>query len=470
MINANKITRRSISIAIFTNNFDIDFLKFIDYSNNEVAVNKNAVRLEFPTRLYIQFYNEKVLPIEGTTQLKNIFALDSMINSKVFTLNKNEGTLTMCQQLYQYLTWLDSDRATQYSIYEFESYRSDIVRIVDDICTNPYNSEVFSDAVIYLNNRTTEIINLIQSNIEVLINKVEEIAYLYQNKENGLSDMSLDDLYNKANKLYMKNVQPCLEFVSPTFQLKGKETFTKAMERLINHFSQNDHITEALSYRYKLGMVTSYYKDIDRTAKRLQSYITNISIDREGYLAIENAFNDLVSSLDHYRHGKTTNIYFSSDHQFFENNLFFKGLSSFKNSNKFGKKINLSPDLIDKQLQVYYQDLMEKPIIKRNIRDELLVLNRHNKKIIERQQYLFDLLCITPLPNDEVNLYQYLYDLFLEMIPDFDLIDLLYITDKFKVLHKNHFLKYKREKFRIEDENYYLETTLILFKSNSDQI
>ena len=469
-----KINRREIIKEIFINNFDKEFLLFIDYATNNAKQHGNGSRLEFPVNLYLNFYNKHIIPLEKP-YLNNIFSLDAMSDgdNSFFSYDAQSGNLSFSYAIYEFFMWIDTERAVEYSNREFEGFREDVVKTVDQIVNADIGNEDYHEAKSYLSHLMGKIFSQINANIDVLNIRVDEIAEIYQDKENGLSQLPLDELYNKAIKLNVKNIQPCYEFTSPSTRLKNKETFTEAINRLTKFLRANNCTEDALYFQYKISSINNNYKPIGDVSRRLGHYIKNLTTDRKGYLASENIFSDLIKSLEEYRHGREKDINFTPANAFFQNNIFFSGLSDFKSSNNKNRlKINRVPELLDTQFKVHYESAMQKPLKKRQLKQRLLIKESKTIANSKRDSELFGQVMTMNPPTQTVEIYTFLNEYFNQIREDFTLPDLLYVANKFIVLHekpnsKNNKIKRIRDRYRAEDENYFFEYTGVMWIPDS---
>lgn len=458
-----KINRNEIFKQILTYKFEQDFFTFIDF----IHVNNTAN--EFPSILYHQFYQQKVRSVaitENDSALLNIMSLDSLLENGIFAYeDKNTGNLAMPEAVYSFLTFLDVSRSRQLNNIEFESFRARMQAIVATMISVNIQSDDYLEARNHFYSLLGNIISAIQLNLETLEYKVREISELYQQKEQGLNTISINDLFQQAQKLYDRNIQPFLEFIDPQGRMKEADTFIESLNKLY-HYYQKEHLTEdANMIQYRGTSVTSYYKDINQLAGRVRQYLNILADDRKYFMVIEQAFNHLIESFEPLRHGRTYNRYLNADSKIMLMLSSLDGLSSFRS--RYSASFNRNPKNIMLQFKLYYADLQakernQKPRFLKPITDMSAVL------AFERINQIMNLISNLHLPAYIEDVYQYIYDDLVTTLEDMTLLDCLHGIGCVLSLVESNCLSSCDQRGRLMDEEYYLDYLVISYQKKDD--
>ena len=457
-----KINRNEIFKQILTYKFEQDFLLFIDF------INVNNTANEFPTMLYHKFYTQKVRAVakaQEDSALLNIMSLDSLIDNGIFTYeDKNTGQLAMPEALYSFLTFLDVSRSRQLNNVEFESFRARIEAIVSAMINMRSEDEDYIEAQQHFNTLMANIISAIKLNLEVLENKVSEITVLYQQKEQGTLTISIDDLFQQAQKLYDRNIQPFLEFIDPHGKMKEAETFIESLNKLY-HYYQKEQLTEAANIlQYKGTSVTSYYKDINKLAVRIRQYLNMLSEDRRYFMVIERAFNTLVESFEPLRHGRTQSRYLNANSKIMQSFTSLDGLSSFRRS--YSVCFNRNPSSIILQFKLYLLDLKENDTLSP---EKFLkpITDAKETLAFERVAHILNLIGVLPLPEYIEDIYQFVYEYLTQSLDNMTLLDCLHGISCLLSLVENKWIETDQRRNQLTDEQYYLDYLIMSYNRRS---
>ena len=124
--------------------------------------------------------------------------------------------------------------------------------------------------------------------------------------------------------------------------------------------------------------------------------------------------------------------------------------------------------MLDTQFKVHYESAMQKPLKKRQLKQRLLIKESKTIADSKRDSELFSQVMTMNPPAQTVEIYTFLNEYFNQIREDFTLPDLLYVANKFIVLHekpnsKNNKIKRIRDRYRAEDENYFFEYTGVMW-------
>lgn len=442
-----KVNRHEVIKEILVHQFQQDFYVFIDFINIHNTAN------EFPSTLYLQFY-EKVRA-KNDAALLNIFSLDVLVNNGFFAyIDKNTGRIAMSEGAYNFFAFIDVTRSRQLDHIEFESLRQDVQSTVAIIISAPKQSDDYQEAVNYFQAIIARVISAIKANLDVLHHRVGEISELYQQKEQGLATISINELFEKAQKLYDRNIQPCLDFIDSNRQMKETDTFTVSMTKLYRHYKSEAMEEAANMIQYKGTAVTSYYKDIDQLAERLRQYLLNLAEDRKYFMVIERAFDHLIDSFKPLRHGRKYNRFLHSESEIITLLTSLDGLSSFRHS--YSACFNRDPDKVMLQFKIFHLDLQQRSTAKPT---KLLqpITNMTETLAFDRMNQIFKLVSAVTLPDDMPDIYQYVYGYLEDQLDDMTLLDCLYGLSCLFSLMNSACIVQGDERNRLEDDQYYLD-------------
>ncbi|SNT69619.1 hypothetical protein [Psychrobacter sp. LV10R520-6] len=451
-----RINRQTIIKEIFANGFERDFFKFIDY------IHENNTASEFPKRLYLAFY-EKIVRVHKDNALKNIMSLDALVKSDVFVYdNKNSGMIGLSKAMYDFLVFLDISRSREFSSIEFANFRQNISATVKNIMANPSSSDDYKEAYTHFNKIINDILSEIKSNIEVLNIKVDEISDLYRQKEQGLCEISVIELYEKADKLYTRNIIPCLQFIDPAMRLQGGDTFIESLNNLQVFYEEKGLISDDIYIQYRKTAVTSYYKDLNRVTARLQHYLSSLAEDRKYFMVIERAFSDLVKSIEPLQHGRIQNKFLTADSKVLQHLNSLDGLFTFKQ--RYYKRLNrpLAQDDSMLAFKVWFEQIETRQIKPAPSKLKPLPMDM----IIEHEKDngIFDLMCEVNVPSRVDDIYLFVYETLFTALTDFSLIDVLYGIEYLLPLLDTNGLQQQNIRNKISDNKYFYEYIVLSYR------
>lgn len=458
-----KINRNEIFKQILTYKFEQEFFTFIDF------IHANNTASEFPAILYHRFYQQKVRSVAIATNdsaLLNIMSLDSLLANGIFAYeDKNTGNLGLPEAIYSFLTFLDVSRSRQLNNIEFESFRARIQAIVAKMISVNIESEDYAEARHHFYTLLGNIISAIQLNLETLEYKVREISELYQQKEQGLIKISIHDLFQQAQKLYDRNIQPFLEFIDPQGRMKEVDTFIESLNKLY-HYYQKEHLTEEANIiQYKGTSVTSYYKDINQLAGRVRQYLNILAEDRKYFMVIERAFDNLIESFVPLRHGRIQNRYLNPNSKIISMLTSLDGISSFSRS--YSTSFNRDPKNIMLQFKIYYADLQAQDR-KRDERFLKPIVDTNATLALERMTQILTFMSNLHFPQYIEDIYRFIYEYLAQKLKDMMLLDCLHGIGYFLSLVDNRYLSSRDQRKRLTDEEYYLDYLMISYQKKDE--
>lgn len=449
-----KIQRNVIIKTLLSHGFEKDFFKFIDYIHHHDTAN------EFPQMDYVRFFEEKVRPLKDNS-VSNIMSLDVLIASGIFEyFNKNTGRITLSKAIYELLTFLDISRSKQYGGITFREFRDNIDNVVTDIKASPVGSDDYIEAEQHFNKIIGEILSEIQQNIHVLDLKVAEIAKLYKEKEQGNSDISIGDLYERAEKLYTRNLLPCIEFINPDFQIQGKTTFLENLLALKQHYDAISHPELSVALQYRMTAVTSYYKDIQVVSERLKRYLSSLAEERKYFMVLENAFSELTKSVEALQHGKHHNKFLSADSDIAGHLSSLDGLSSFKQ--RYSQRLNRQDEKSLLQFKVYLENIHDQPLVSNQT--NLKPLPPDNNMAYKREKIIMNHMLEAEIADTMIDIYAYVYDFLRSKLSDFSLFDLLKGIEFYLPLLDTDGVHRANRRAQLDDGTYFVDYAVLMYK------
>ncbi|WP_131667690.1 hypothetical protein [Psychrobacter pygoscelis] len=427
--------------------FKNDFFKFIDYINSQGGA------LEFPEAYYVRFYNQKVLS-QDDASLKTILSLQSLLDGGIFThRDKLKGSLVLSKVVYDLLIFLDVSRNKELSLAKFESLRTQMLDITTNIVSSEIGSDTYQEHLQLFWELISQILTTIKENIRVLHHKVDEVAEQYQLLDSGERKHNVNELYQLAQKLHERYVQPCLEFINPDLQLVNSLNFVQAVDYLIHYYRDDGNEALAIAIQYKLTAITSYYKDIRELSERLLAYLYSLSEERRYFMAIEQRFNELMETFVAFRHGGRKNLYLTPELEDIAEMRCFDGLSAHKQS--FSVRFNRHPDKSMLQFKNYYEQIWRQPL-KPKV-DISQAPEAPDNKQKQRKNRIMQLTTCLPTGESIEDIHELIDSHLRATLPDFTLLDTLYGLEFYLPLLNKNNITQSRQRARLEDETYYLE-------------
>lgn len=438
------------------------FFQLIDYIDN------NDGTLEFPEHLYINLYNNEIC-IDEDANIHIHLSTESLLENGIFIHNdKNTGTITIERVIVDLLRFLDIKRARELTQFDFEHLRKRTVDITRDIMLFPAKSQNTKDATIAFNGLMSEIISKIKENVTGLSVQVESIAHDYKQYDAGDSTVTVIKLYKKVTKLYTRYVHPCYEFINPNMEMIGTISFSKAVQDLIEYYlsEEQKQYNLANSLQYRKTAITSYFKNISTLAHKLEQFTSHLEQDRFNFLAIESAYNELMTNISPLRHGKQRNKYLSKNSDIFSKFISLDGIST--HSAKYSAKLNWNAESINIRFKEYLSILNETNIHKK--RKTLKPLSSRKDITQERQIKITKILFNTNIPDNIQNIHEYISNILSAELSDFSLSDVLYGLESFTPIQVEAYEVTTTIRKRITDHTHYLDYIVTQLNKRSNNV
>lgn len=452
-----KVTKANITRAIFENHFENEFYKFIDYIQKEGTPN------EFPIIMYETFFNHFVIP-HPDKALLDILSISTLEESGFFTyICKKSDQVSLADQMVNFLSYIDDKRSAQLDHIQFESFRAEIETVVQSIRHSLINSDDYNEAIRHFNRVIGAIISNLKSNIETLDYKVSEIAESYKANQQGQSSITSEELYNRALRLYERNIQPCLQFIDPDNNLKQASTFIESLHALKDYYHENYLDDEALLVQYRMTSVTSYYKDIYAINRHLQRYLRSLSEDKKAFLVIEAVFSKLLDSLIPLRHGRTHHRYLNAESEIMQQMRCFDGLASHQKG--YRQLFNRDPERVNLQFKMHYLDIESKSIAQKPIVLKEINIDLALQQSVQRTDGILQLMFKMPLQSYIEDFYHYIHLYLDQTLEDYRLVDFLTALSCLVFYEKNLSVQTQSPQGRITDDEYYLEHIILSYNN-----
>ncbi|NHB59023.1 hypothetical protein G9F32_13485 [Acinetobacter sp. 194] len=435
------------------------FLRFIDY------INEHHSGGEFPKTLYIDFFERHIRAQAkldlSKANLIQLLSLESLIDNHIFADFPSTGQLVINKTVLDILSFLDTKRTRQLVNAQFEDMRKRTVDFANAIQHAEVGSQQYQEIVLGFKLLLNEIHSNVQENCMVLHSRLEGFAEEYRRFEIGESQLTIQDLYTQVNHLFLRNVKPFLDFTS-TDQILSVQSFHEAVSSIIDFFEGQCDIELSYQLSYRLTAITSYYKDIQDISERISRYLHQIGQDRSSYLAIENAFADLMQALEPLRHGGFKNIKLKPDAAFFDHLTVLDGLADHKK--KYQAKLNLAPENNRFSFEYYLERLYSKPYRETKIL-ERVALPKTIRLEETRKKAIMNFVAELALPEYMEDIYLFIHNELKQHFPDYSLKDILFGLEMLLPLLRSHF-KGENLRGRVEDERYYLEYSVLSWQKN----
>lgn len=308
---------------LFKDGLYISFYRLVDY-----AV-KNNTGTQFPRSLYVDIYRKDILNHKDP-MLADILTLDQMIKAGVILEpTKNSQLVSLHQDFFNFLIYLDSTKAKEFSNKEFEELRQSMRLVVDNLKSyaDEEDSDNFTESWVHFNNVVNNIISSLDRNLGKLSSSVDEIASIYNKIHKRETDITIADLYDKAVTLQDRYILPCYNFLDAERQL------IKMFVELRTFYEQRGDIAKATSVIQFEAPIASYRRKLNVIRDKLNSNLSNIRSERETLLAGEKLFNDLMESMNDVRTGRTRFYKLTNACPAFEDVNYFEGLYNHNSTN-----------------------------------------------------------------------------------------------------------------------------------------
>lgn len=426
------------------------FLVLLDY------IDEHGEALEIPEHIYLHVYRTMICNDEDEQDELHLSIPSLLDNGVLIHHDRAAGILTIAQIVIDLLRFLDVKRARELTNSDFNQMRSGLVNATQQVIEQQVDTELFDDAMRTFNTLMGEIHSKIKDNVATLGTQVNYLARDYKQFDAGSTDISVFDLYDRVSSLYNRFVLPCYEFISPSMDMVQTLTFSQAIQSLIDYFGEKDINRPEVAGRIQLRKtaITSYYKDIDALAKKLEKYSSHLEKERRDFLAIENAYSVLLDSMIPLRHGKKRRRTFKPDSDVFSLNNGLDGLSSHKN--RLSSKFNWEPGTTSMRFGAYKVALED--VISTSPAPALQPVPPDDEPDHQRQVDIMHALIKSPLESDVENLHQHLFGVLQDNISDAELRDLLYALEVVLPQYENTIRRSPDlRKNRIDDGRYFLD-------------
>lgn len=425
------------------------FYKFVD------TININASGMQFPIGQYSNFYADHVDVAGG--RYVHLLSIEALVNANVFVnIDRNSALITLSKEVYNILVWLDISRKKQLDSQLFESHRLDVIRLVKDLKRLPIGSQDFEEAHSFFYEKISDIQSDISENVRVLDDKVNQIADMYKKRELGAAEIGLDEIYDKALRIYNRNIMPCLEFINPYTELKQSTNLSETLRELEVYFESVGEIEESRRLQYRSRAVFSYYKDIGVVADRLSSYLTSISHDRRFFLSMEKAFGILLESIVPLRDGGIVRKKMNEKSKVFELTDIFDGLK--QSMTAFDARLNYSPDYAMDHFESYFELVQKRKLNKKTTNRKRPVPISIDADAERIETILSIAVVDIKIPDYIEDIQSYVWEQLQRFLPDATMLDFLPALEYFLGGLEDCFVRQRRQgRNRIADDNYYFD-------------
>lgn len=454
-----KLNRDAIISAIIAEKES--FLQFVDY------INQNNTGGEFPKKQYI-FYYENILAKKVQYEPHNhilqsylkLLSLDSLKDNMIFNEFPKTGMLIFNKLIIELLGFVDTKRNKQLFHAQFEMMRNNIIDYRKLIETSPIGSTNYNEALTGLIEKLGEIQCKVQENDLVLKSRVEEFSVEYYRFEQNQGNISLSDLYLQVESLYERNVHPFLQFTT-TDKIVVGGTFSEHLDGLIYFFEKNDDAQQSINLSYRKTGITSFYKDVLQTAKRVKYYLDELGKRKSHFLTNERAYAGLIEILESKRHGGIKHVKIHAKEPFFECINTFDGLSSHKQ--KYKTRLTIAPKENIGRFVYLIEKVREKSLSAKEAK--LVPLPPRQYTNLNRQVQVAKVMYGLKVPAHIEDMYQYIDQVLIENLPDYLLHDILYgIEAIFPRLRAE--LKGTDQRGRIQDNKHYLDYSVVQYSKD----
>lgn len=435
------------------------FFQLLDYIDDHDGA------LEFPEFIYLNLYNQ-IICNDADINIHTHLSIQSLLENGVFIHNdKNTGMISIELIIVELLRFLDVKRTKELTHFDFEQLRKRIVEITQDMISYAFGSQDYLDARSAFNGLMSEIHSKIKANVSALTAQVELLAKDYKQYDAGDPSISVFNLYDRVSTLYSRYVMPCLEFINPDMEMVRTKTFSKAVQRLIEHHSSDEikRYDSANAFQYRKTAITSYFKNLSALVKKLEQFSSHLEQDRNSFLAIQSAFSDLIEALIPLRHGLKRNKYLMPDDEFFLKYSSLDGLSERKS--KYSVRFNWDEYTPSLRFKEYLNVLEETGIKKKHT--PLLPMPSDINISQDRQIQITKLIYKTKTPEFILDIHQYIYNLLKESFTDFTLADVLYGYEAFIPLQPEERVVSTLNRKRMTDVTHYLYYIVLELRKES---
>ncbi|MDP3269803.1 MAG: hypothetical protein Q8M40_12275 [Legionella sp.] len=443
--------------------YQIVFFRLLDH------IDENDGALEVPEKLYLHSYNNIICADENDDAQYHL-SVNTLLENGVFIHHdKNAGIITIERVIVDLLRFLDIKRAKELTHFDFEQMRSQLSSSVNQILAQTQETQEFNDGMSTFHNLMSEIHSKIKENVNALTVQVDSLATEYKSYSAGSTDVSVFNLYDKVTSLFHRFVMPCYEFIDPSMEMVKTQSFSKSVDLLINFFGSTDIKDIGTSNRIQLRKtaISSYYKDIAALARKLEQFSSHLEKDRDNYLAIDNAYNQLMESIIPLRHGRKRNMYLSPTSKVFANHNTLDGLTTHRA--KFDAKLKWDSGRTSLRFKAYLVSIESLPTSSKY--EKLAPISPNLKPDQDRQILITKMLLSKPYLNDISDIHKFISEYLHSDLSNFQLIDVLYGVETFLTLFNKHIKRAALiTKHRMDDGRYFIDYIQLEYKREAKNV
>lgn len=437
-----------VFVQLICIDYDDEFLRLVDY------INEHNTPFEVPDSFYLTIYRNLIVKKAALRGDKNAplhLTIDSLVENGIFTShNKRDGILTFEPTFVHMLQYQDVTRARELSSTDLDDLRGRVEKAALTMRLSIDDRDLFEASKVTFNTVVNEVHSKIRINVERLTQLVEGVAIDYQRLGSGEGGPRVIDLHERVSTLYLKFVQPCMEFIDPNIQLKGKLTFTQAVSELIDELSSRGTQWALIANHVQYGKtrITSYYKDIAQLDSRLRHYNTALDQHRNQYTAIETAYKRLMDVITELRHGKQRNFMLNPNTGVLSSIASFDGLMALKMKNSAA--LNWEEDKTKYRFDEHLRNIEAKP----RVTNKPVLMLEPEPVAPERAMAIHDALPAVLQPTEDI--HKMLAEHLSEALPDYALNDLLYGLEYALARYHERIQPVAERTNYIDDGSYYM--------------
>ncbi len=445
-----KLNRKVIITSILEH--ESTFLKLVDFIDQE----SNGF-LEVREDFYLRLYNDEICKDEHSNTHQHL-TIESLEENGVFIHNnRSTGMISISSFLIEMLRYIDINRAKSLTHSDFEDMRKRLVSNAETIRELLIGTTEFEDAKHTFNATLSEIHSKIKQNVAGLHNEIERLSSDYKAYTLGEGEINLLNLYERVTEIQERYVIPCHDFISPHMQMKQTKTFTQAMESLLVFFEDSGSkgsIKLSSQLLNRKVAITSYYKDIDKLRRKLSQYSTTLNQNKDKFLAIESAFDNLMKDVELLRHGKQRGKYLTVLSECISEYHTFDGIPQSKA--RFSTKFNWSEIQTPVRFGILIEDLETMEI--NSVKKTSLKAIKMPEKLEQERMVRVDTIFSHSMPKEPVNdIHKYIGETLKTNLKDFHLVDVLYGLESFFARAPTSSLKHQPVRNRMIYQEYYLD-------------
>lgn len=443
--------------------YQIVFFRLLDH------IDESDGALEIPEKLYLYNYNNIICADENDDAQYHL-SVNTLLENGVFIHHdKNAGIITIERVIVDLLRFLDIKRAKELTHFDFEQMRSQLSTSVNQILAQSPETQEFKDGMSTFHNLMSETHSKIKENVNALTVQVDSLASEYKSYSAGSTEISVFNLYDKVTSLFHRFVMPCYEFIDPSMEMVQTQSFSKSVNMLINFFGSTDIKQIGISNRIQLRKtaISSYYKDIAALARKLEQFSSHLEKDRDNFLAIDNAYNQLMESIIPLRHGRKRNMYLVPTSEVFANHSILDGLTSHRS--KFDAKLKWDFGRTNLRFKAY---LVSIESMQTSVRYTNLEPISPNLKPDQDRQILITKMLLSKSYLDDISdIHKFIFEFLSGTLGGFQLIDVLYGVETFLTIFDIYIKRTTLiKKHRMDDGHYFIDYIQLEYKREAKDV